>query len=151
MAKQQQRRSGGGTRPRQMWAMNLAPLVAGARRGATHAAKTVSRERARARRKQQWWRQRWLVVTATGVAVAGAAAGTYAIVSKRRSAAPVPGAQSVDAAPRNGFRSTVETGRTRVADLARTVAHRVRRDGARGDAEPRLTLDGVHGQVVTEP
>lgn len=129
--------------------MNLAPLVAGARQGATQAAKTVSMERARARRKQHWWRQRWLVATAAGVAVAGAAAGTYAIVSKRRSAAPVPGVETVETAPPNGFRSTVEAGRTRVADLARTVAHRVRRDGARGEAEPQVALDGTHGQVVT--
>jgi hypothetical protein len=111
--------------PRQLWTANLAPLVTAAREGAAHAARTAGRERARARQESQWWRQHWLIVAVAGLVVAGAAGGAYAATATRRS--------SVDSPPASSERSTMETGRGKVAGLARTVAHKFRGGGGEGD------------------
>lgn len=113
--------------PRQIWAMNLAPLVVAAREGAAQAARTASRERARVRRQPAWWQQRWVIASTAGVAVLGAAGGVYAILANRRarmSRQPVPGAEPGVRA--DGYRST-ESGRARVSGLARNMVHRLRR------------------------
>jgi hypothetical protein len=121
--------------PRQIWAMNLAPLVVAAREGAAQAARTASRERALARRQPAWWQQRWVMVTTAGLAVMGAAGGTYAVLAARRSRASrqaVPGSGSgLGPSQADGYRST-ESGRARVTGLARNVVHKLRR----GEQEP---------------
>jgi hypothetical protein len=121
--------------PRQIWSANLAPLVTAARQGAAHAARAASRERARARQEPpRWWRQRWLVMTAAAVTIAGAAGGVYAVLARRRSSTARHAETGVRPAPSNGattngIRSTMENGREKVTGLARSVVHRVRRDG----------------------
>jgi hypothetical protein len=123
--------------PRQIWATNLAPLVVAAREGAAQAARTASRERARARQQPAWWQRRWVIVSAAGLAVVGAAGGVYAAVANRRGvhrgyAVPTdtgmsgtPGAGQERA---NGLRSTMDTGKARMTDAARTMVHKLRGD-----------------------
>lgn len=136
--------------PRGIWATGVAPLVAGAREGAARANRIASRERARARRQRQWWRQRWLLVTAAGVAVAGAVGGGYAAVTNRHArrqagAVPETGAEAdrrpAGGAATNPLTSTVEAGWEKVAGAARTVRHRVRHPGS----------DGPDGSDKSEP
>jgi hypothetical protein len=114
--------------PRQLWAANLAPLVAAAREGAAHAARTAGRQRARARQESQWWRRRWVIVAGAGLVIAGAAGGAYAAMAGRRSSAQRPAAGA----------ERVETGRDKVTGLARTVAHKLRGNGGDGDGQGRL-------------
>lgn len=130
--------------PRKVWSTNLAPFVTAAREGASQAAETASKERARARRDSRWWRQRWLLITASGLVVAGAAGGVYQAVAKRRDAAaesgtgptgPIAsGAQPDRSTPVETIRSTVETGREKVTEVARNVLHKVRREEPEGPA-----------------
>jgi hypothetical protein len=125
--------------PRQLWATNLAPLVAAAREGAAQAVRTAGRERARARQESQRRRQRWLIVAAAGLVVAGAAGGAYAAIARRRSSMESPAAGSE--------RSTAEAGRAKVAGFARSVAHKFRGDGdGRGDGAGRLPGSGPAGR-----
>jgi hypothetical protein len=132
--------------PRQIWTMNLAPLVVAAREGAAHAARTASLERARVRQQPPWWQQRWVMVTATGLAVVGAAGGVYAAVARRRSANspgyPEPGGRAMPAAGHersNGLKSTMESGRTKMTGVARNMVHKLRRNdgGEFGPETPR--------------
>jgi hypothetical protein len=135
--------------PRQIWEMNLAPLVVAAREGAAHAARTASLERARVRRQPAWWQQRWVMVTAAGLAVVGAAGGVYAAMSRRRSASrgfaepnsrasmgqmPAAGHERT-----NGLRSTMGSGRTKMTGMARNMVHKLRRGdgGELGPETPR--------------
>lgn len=117
--------------PRQIWATNLAPLMTAAREGAAHAARTASRERARARQQPAWWRQRWVIITTAGLAVLGAAGGTYAMLASRRSRGSRHAATSAGVMPdgqpqADGFKSTVGSGRAKVGDLARNMVHKLR-------------------------
>jgi hypothetical protein len=128
--------------PRQIWAANLAPLVTAAREGTAHAARTASKQRARARHEPAWWRQRWVIITAAGVAVAGAAGGVYATLASRRSRSSrhaTPGTHpGLDEQPQpNGFKSTVDSGRSKVTGLARSMAHKLRGDEPSGLGAPR--------------
>jgi hypothetical protein len=135
--------------PRQIWAVNLAPLVAAAREGAAHAARTASKQRARARQEPAWWRQRWVMVTVAGLAVAGAAGGVYATLASRRSrgsrhaAAGAPVGLDEQPLP-NGLKSTMDVGRTKVSGLARNVAHKLRGNGQDGPAAHPAGTPGKH-------
>jgi hypothetical protein len=121
--------------PRQIWAMNLAPLVVAAREGAAQAVRTASRERARVRQQPAWWQQRWVVATATGLAVVGAAGAVYAVVASRRSGNRRFGESTgygTDRTPAgsheraDGVKSTVGSGRAKVSGMARNVVHKFR-------------------------
>jgi hypothetical protein len=149
--------SGGNTTvaydPRQLWTANVAPLVTAAREGAAHAARTASRERARARQQPAWWRQRWVIVTAAGVAVVAAAGGVYAAVASRRSGNHGFGEptgqntgfermHSPDGS--NGLKSTMDSGRARVTDVARNMVHKLRGNERTefGPETPRMAAPG---------
>jgi hypothetical protein len=141
--------------PRQIWATNLAPLVVAAREGAAHAARTASRERARARREPAWWRQRWVIITTAGLAVVGAAGGVYAMLASQRSrgsrhAMPSGGMGFDDQPHAGGFTSTMGSGRAKVTDLARNVVHKLRGGEPAHLAEapppPEPAEGGYHGQ-----
>lgn len=132
-----------GAEPRKIWSRNLAPLVTAARDGASRAAETASKERARAaRRESHWWRRRWLVVTAAGLAVAGATGGVYRAITKRQEAESGPepagtGEKPAGGTPTEAIRSTVETGREKVTEAARTMMHKIRRDEPDGGPETK--------------
>jgi hypothetical protein len=117
--------------PRKFWATNLAPLVTGARQGASHAAHTARKERERARRQSQRWRYRWLYLTATGLVVAGASAGVYRAATKRHPDSPEAEKSQLEqagGATADAVRSTVESGREKVTGAARNMLHKIRRD-----------------------
>lgn len=142
--------------PRRIWSTNLAPLVAAAREGASHAADTASKERARAHRDSRWWRQRWLLVTASGLVVAGAVGGVYQAVTKRRTAeaeagtgAAAPGEQPDRSTPAEAIRSTVETGREKMTEAARTVLHKIRREEPESPAKESLTPESPSPNSAT--
>lgn len=115
--------------PRELWVANVAPLVAAAREAASHAASAARAQRARASQPPPpWWQRRWLMYTATGLAVGGVAGAVYAM-AKRGSQAK-PGADELTARPEQavpgGMRSTMEAGRDRVAGATRTMMHKIR-------------------------
>ena len=135
-----------GSDPRKIWSANLAPLAMAAREGTAQAVRTARRERARARRRDEpWWKQSWLMVTAGGLMVAGAAGATFQAVARRRTAAgsaeagsgPGPGGGS----PTQAIMSTVENGRERVTEAARTMLHKIRREGS-DQLDPGLAPTG---------
>lgn len=115
--------------PRQIWGAQVAPLVTAAREGASHAAQTARRERARVvgQRSSPWWKQRWVMVTAGGLVVAGAAGGVWAALSRRSAR------RERDGDTESGIRSTMEAGRAKVAGAARTVMDRIRSEGPDGN------------------
>ncbi|HEY8473498.1 MAG TPA: hypothetical protein VIL37_12800 [Natronosporangium sp.] len=142
--------------------MNLAPLVVAARVGAAQAARTASRERARARRKPAWWQARWVMVTTAGLAVLGAAGGVYAVFAQRsRSGQPTMTGTGGAIGNQDGHGSMVDTGREKVTGLARNVVHKFRRseqppvspDAARTPQPAGMPGDhapdgGYHGPVT---
>lgn len=147
--------------PRQIWAMDVAPLVVAAREGAVQAARTARRERARVRREPAWWQQRWVMVSTAGLAVLGAAGGIYAVLASQRSGSSrhvAAGTGGGLGAQADGYRST-ESGRAKVTGLARNMVHKLRRGeqqpmspGTQQMPEPAATPGdrqpggGYHGQ-----
>lgn len=116
--------------PRRIWSTNLAPLVTAAREGASHAAQTAGKERERARQRS-WLRRRWLYVSAAGLVVAGAAGGVYRAAAKRSATAPDgtgAGPEPAGSTAAETIRSTVETGREKLTEVARTMVHKIRRE-----------------------
>ena len=128
--------------PRQIWTTNLAPLVVAAREGAAQAARTASRERARARQQPAWWQQRWVLMTTAGLAVVGAAGGMYAVLASRRSrnsrhTATSTGGGLGGQSQADGFKSTTDSGRAKVTGAARNMVHKLR-GGEQQPEAPRM-------------
>jgi hypothetical protein len=124
--------------PRRIWSTNLAPLFTAAREGAAQAARTASRERARARRDSRRGRRTWLIVTAAGMVVAGAAGGAYQAAKRRAAGSGAAGAEpGQGGTPAQTIISTVESGREKVAEAARTMLHKIRGNGADQSAPAR--------------
>ena len=140
--------------PRTIWSTNLAPLVTAAREGAGQASRTARKERERARHQRQWWRQRWLYVSATGLVLAGAGGAVFQAVAKRRAVAdesPGTGAKSAGATTADAIRSTVESGREKVTGATRTVLHKIRPDGSES-SKPGAAGTEPHNQAdLTTP
>lgn len=125
--------------PRELWEANVAPLVTAAREvagQAAQAARTARAQRAQAHRQPPWWQRRWLVFTAAGMAVGGAAGAVYAM-ARRRSQAEVADELAAPMEPSmpRGMRSTMESGRQKVAGVTRTMMHRIRHSGEATTAE----------------
>jgi hypothetical protein len=116
--------------PRELWATNVVPFVVAAREGATHAARTARVERSRLHRQPPWWQQRWVVVTACGLAVVGVAGAAYSMMKRRSRSKPVFDEMTgTPARTEGGSRSTIESGRKKVAGATRTMMHKIRREG----------------------
>lgn len=122
---------------RQIWTTNLAPFVVAAREGASQAAETARKELAQARAPRPWWRSRWVVVTATGVAVVGVAGGVAAVVANRRSQDAPAEVSEASENGAGGLRSTMEASREKVGGMTRNMLHRIRgEDEATPDGGP---------------
>lgn len=111
--------------PRELWVANVAPVVAAAREAAAQAVRAARAQRTPPPPPQPpWWQRRWLMFTATGLAIGGAAGAVYAMVQRRSQAEATADELATGTERGPGTRkSTMEAGRERVAGMMSKIRH----------------------------